>query len=385
MELETKGILAHGFLPTADPLLKLPAEFKALEETATQLPKLLMSDDLRKFIAQLPVLPMAQLKTEAERERAMLLLSFLGHGYVWGQKPVIETLPSSLATPWYEVAVSLGRPPVLSYASYALHNWRRINPVLPIALGNIVLLQNFLGGIDEEWFVLVHIDIEAKAIAALQAVVATINAVEKNIPDDLVIALEKLMHALRAMCDTLDRMPEHCDPYIYYNRVRPYLHAWKDNPELPVGMIYEGVADYHNQPQKFRGETGAQSTIIPTMDAILGVTHKNDLLRIYLQEMREYMPPKHRQFLEMVEQRAQVREYVLKHAHAVPRLAEFYNQCIHLVTRFRQTHLSYAAQYIQKQSQTSTANPNAIGTGGTPFMDYLRKHKIETEEFLIKS
>ncbi len=45
----------------------------------------------------------------------------------------------------------LGRPPVLSYASYALDNWRRIDRKNPIDLGNIALLQNFLGGQDEEY------------------------------------------------------------------------------------------------------------------------------------------------------------------------------------------------------------------------------------------
>ena len=56
---------------------------------------------------------------------------------------------------------------MLSYASYALDNWRRLDPASPIELGNIALLQNFLGGLDEEWFVLVHVDIEAKAGKAL--------------------------------------------------------------------------------------------------------------------------------------------------------------------------------------------------------------------------
>ena len=32
-----------------------------------------------------------------------------------------------------------------------------------------------------------------------------------------------------------------CDPYIYFNRVRPYIHGWKNNPALPQGLIYTGV------------------------------------------------------------------------------------------------------------------------------------------------
>ena len=33
------------------------------------------------------------------------------------------------------------------------------------------------------------------------------------------------------------RMPERCDPYIYFERVRPYIHGWKDNPALPEGSM----------------------------------------------------------------------------------------------------------------------------------------------------
>ena len=35
---------------------------------------------------------------------------------------------------------------------------------------------------------------------------------------------------------------------------------------------------------------------IPTLDAALMLKHSNDSLRHYLNEMREYMPPKHNQF-----------------------------------------------------------------------------------------
>ena len=46
----------------------------------------------------------------------------------------------------------LARLPVLTYASFNLHNWRRIDPSLPIELGNTQRALNFLGGQDEEWF-----------------------------------------------------------------------------------------------------------------------------------------------------------------------------------------------------------------------------------------
>src|SRR2546425_6396474 len=138
----------------------------------------------------------------------------------------------------------LGRPPVLSYASYALDNWRRLDPTKPIELGNITLLQNFLGGLDEEWFVLVHVDIEAKAGKALAGIAQALRAARADNPDEVMLCLHSAAAAEEQMHHTLRRMPERCDPYIYYNRVRPYIHGWKDNPTLPRGVVYDGVEDF---------------------------------------------------------------------------------------------------------------------------------------------
>jgi len=42
--------------------------------------------------------------------------------------------------------------------------------------------------------------------------------------------------------------------------------------------------------------------------------------------------------------------------------------------------LEYAAAYIRKQSQQAQSNPTEVGTGGTPFIPYLKKHLEETLE-----
>jgi indoleamine 2,3-dioxygenase len=369
----------RGFLPITDPLKKLPNKFSAWEEIAAQLPKLLVSNQVKQHLATLPEFPYQQLKTPAEYERAMLILSFLGHAYIWGDTTPAITIPYYLAKPWYEVAKILKRPPVLSYASYALHNWYRIDAARPIELGNIALLQNFLGGIDEEWFVLIHVEIEAKAALALQILVPAQQAARAGEATQLIVCMKKIAASLQAICDTLDRMPEHCDPYIYYNRVRPYIHGWKNNPAVPQGITYENC--YDQQPQFFRGETGAQSSIIPALDAILGIQHQNDQLVVYLQEMRDYMPASHREYLTQLESMGSVREFISQQKNS--ELREIYNQCVDFIVRFRLKHLSYAATYIQKQSQHAETNPNVVGTGGTPFMQYLKKHEEESMRFKL--
>jgi indoleamine 2,3-dioxygenase len=372
----------RGFLPFQDPLNRLSGPFDPWEKAARLLPKLLVSDQLRRTVADLPPFPIELVNDDRERERAMVLLSYLGHAYVWGGDQPATILPANLAVPWYEIAESLGRPPVLSYSSYALQNFFRFDATREIELGNIGLIQNFLGGIDEEWFILVHVEIERKAAPAIAALDACLDAIEAHDAEQLQHLLSQVASSQNAILATLRRMPEHCDPFIYYHRVRPYIHGWKNHPDIPDGVIYEGVSAYGGRPQQFRGETGAQSAIVPALDAMLGVRHKEDLLSSYLREMRTYMPPAHRAFLEALEARTPVRPFVERAGRKV--LTEAFNACVETLEAFRSLHLEYAAAYIFRQAQTDPKNPHAVGTGGTPFMQYLKKHCDETAENLVK-
>ncbi len=381
----------QGFLPQ-DPLGSLP-DFPALNNLGHELPKLLSARTVRRFITeQRQLLPSIPSTWRMEEYRAaMRILSFCGHAYVWEvpDQPA-TTLPPQLAQPWHEVAQRLGRPPVLSYASYALDNWRRLDKTKPIQLDNIVLLQNFLGGLDEEWFVVVHIQIEREAGPGLAGLLRAMNGAALDKKDEVLLGLKSLALAQTAMRDTLIRMKERCDPYVYYNRVRPYIHGWKNSPSLPNGLFYEGVESYAGQPQQFRGETGSQSTIVPCLDAGLGITHAPDPLTLYLQEMRDYMPPRHRAFLKKLEtatddrSRPLLASYVRDRKHSDPELWAAYGACVDLLVQFREIHIGYADSYIHRQHQSHASNPTAVGTGGTPFMQYLQKHLDETKQALVQ-
>jgi indoleamine 2,3-dioxygenase len=380
----------QGFLPS-DPLEQLP-DSPTLNHLAHELPKLLSARMVRQFIdgqRQLrPSIPATW--RDQDYRAAMRILSFAGHAYVWEtpDQPA-TTIPPQLARPWHDIAVKLGRPPVLSYASYALDNWRRLDPAKPIQLDNIVLLQNFLGGLDEEWFVVIHIQIERQAGPGLAGLIQAMNGAAGDKPDEVLAGLRSLAAAQTAMRDMLLRMKERCDPYMYYNRVRPYIHAWKNNPTLPQGLVYESVTAYAGQPQQFRGETGAQSSIVPCLDAGLGISHAPDPLTVYLQEMREYMPPRHQAFLRAIEQttdaggRPLLSGYIRDRRSHNPSLWNAYGTCVDLLAQFRDIHVGYADSYIHRQHQTYASNPSAVGTGGTPFMAYLQKHLDETRRAIV--
>ena len=365
-----------GYMQHTDPVTTLPPGNEAWDEMGKNLPKYLMGSNFRQRVKDLPAFKIETLKTDGEIRRAFLILSYIGQAYQWSDNEPAHVLPAVLAKPWYEVGKLVGRPPILSYTSYSIDNWYLLDKKGPIECGNIALLQCFLGGQDEEWFILIHIEIEKKAGKALKAIEDSQKAVAAQDLDALEKALTKLRDGIKAMYDVLARMPERCDPYVYFHRVRPYIFGWKNNPSLPNGVVYEGVEEYQGKGQTFRGETGAQSAIVPALDAVLGIVHEQDQLRDYLMEMRQYMPPMHVKFIEAAENGPSVRNFVM--ACNKESIKKLFNESVELVADFRALHLEYAGTYIHAQSQKTPGNPSAVGTGGTPFMVYLRKHRDET-------
>lgn len=373
----------RGFLPARDPAEALPRELARFDEVARDLPRLLLTGRVRAHLAELPALPVEALQEPAALRRAMLVLSFLGHAWVWGDGVPAAAIPANLAAPWCAVAARLGRPPVLSYASYALDNWRRLTARGPLELANLALLQNFLGGADEDWFVLVHVEIEARAACLLRELGPALSGAREGDVAGSAERLARIAAGVESLVAALARMPERCDPYIYYHRVRPFLHGWKDHPALPSGVVYEGVPAFGGRPQQLRGETGAQSGIVPALDAALGVAHADDPLRAYLRELRDYMPPRHRAFVEALETSPSLRPFVRESGSR--ELREAYDDCLRWLEAFRSMHLDYAERYIARQSESGADNPTAVGTGGTPFMRYLRKHRDETARHRLGS
>ena len=363
------SILESGFLPNKISTL-LSNEFDDVEYIAKNLPKILANNQIESEVLNLETEKNISNFSVDELERAMLLYSYIGHGYIWGGTSIEKVIPKNISKTWYKISQKLDRPPILSYASYALNNWKLQDVNKPFDLENIRILQNFLGGMDEDWFIMIHIAIEHEAKEILNNLKTYY--LDKNEDQSY---LENALVSIKKINQIMNRMPEKCDPFIYYNRVRPYIFGWKNNPATPNGVIYEGVEEYGGTPQLFRGETGAQSSIVPALDALLGVTHSNDPLKEYLDEMRLYMPKEHRNLLNDLDQWS---ENNRSNSVTEDSSVVLSDEIIKEVHAFRNKHLEYARIYIHEQSLSNQNNSNVVGTGGTPFMKYLDKHLQET-------
>jgi indoleamine 2,3-dioxygenase len=367
-----------GFLPFSDPLKRLPVitghdgdYFFCLEFLASNLPTFLEERKWREEAVSVlrsfhPVYTIKDKQPEDFLERMMLLYSYFASAYVYANyEAPANRLPKEISGPLTYLANRVNRQPILSYASYCLYNWQRKDTSVDINVDNIELIQNFslTNKQDEDWFILIHVDIEDKAKKAIQSICEVLRCYQKEEPVDLEVQLENIHSSLIMMNKTLDRMPEKCNPDNYFSKVRPYIFGFEN-------ITY----DYPKAVMNLRGETGAQSSIIPTLLSFFEIKHKQSILTTHLLEMRKYMPCPHRTLISNIERQA----YPLREICKESGLKDLYNSCLKEIIKFRETHFRYAMEYIQAK----VVNPK--GTGGTPYIEWLGNLIKETEEFILE-
>jgi indoleamine 2,3-dioxygenase len=358
-------------VPEHDPLDRLPGAFRALDDLAPVIPALIMNQEVRRFLAGLPEPDVAAL-TDAEAERAMLILSALTMAHVWGGKEPDFTLPRNIAVPLMALSKRLGRPPIVMHATLVLNNWRRLDPTRPLALDNVDTQFTFTGSFDEKWFYLATLGVELAGVPAIVALVDAVTAAQHG--DDTALAdhLIALDAGIRQMTTALMRMTERCDPYVFYNRIRPYLAGWP-----APGLLYAGT---DTAPQIWAGGSAAQSSLLQSFDAGLGIRHEHAHTRDFLDAMLQYMPPKHRALVAALRETSTIRT---RADNGSPALRDAYNACIAGTDEFRRKHIGLTSQYIVKQASIHVG-PGTTGTGGTDFVEFLRESRVETARAQLK-
>jgi indoleamine 2,3-dioxygenase len=368
----------RGFVPEHDPLDALPEAFRAWDETLAILPALIMNGDARRWITTIPELDIAALDGEAEQERAALILSALTMAHVWGSAAPDFTLPRNIAVPLVALSQRLGRPPVILHATGVLNNWRRLDPARPLALDNVDTQATFTGSFDEKWFYLATLGVELAGAPAMMALADAVGASQRGDDTALVGYLTTLEVGIKAMSVALMRLTERCDPYVFYNRIRPFLAGWP-----APGLTYAGTG---LPPQVWAGGSAAQSSLLQSIDAGLHIRHEHAQTRDFLEAMLQYMPPKHRAFVAALREGSAIRERGLQGA---PALRDVYNACIAAADEFRRKHIGLASHYIVKQAATRIGSDivgpgSATGTGGTDFVEFLRESRVETARSQLK-
>lgn len=354
----------RGFLPERDPLCSFPADssYKRLDDIGRDLPSLLQDSQFRRYARTLDI---PNWRGEADDENLpelrlyYLRLGFLASAYInqVGEE-ACHVLPANIAAPLAQACKLLERPPILSYDGYALYNWRRFQPDRPIALGNLDTLQNFVHLYDEHWFILAHVEIEAIAADILAAIARIDTALKTVAKPDIEADLSRIAEAVGRQVTVLKRIPEKMDPKLYFKTFRPYIRFFEH-------VVYEGV---NQQAIDFRGETGAQSSIVPVLVEFMKIPHQSSILTEHLEDMRRYMPKRHRLYIEQVAAMPSIR-------HSEYR--EPFNAILDHLIEFRKVHYGWANEYIHKHVK------DPRGTGGTPYMQWLNQMILETEAYKL--
>jgi len=95
----------------------------------------------------------------------------------------------------------------------------------------------------------------------------------------------------------------------------------------------------------------------------------------------EHSPASLRQLFTLNSQQYN-RKYQALMEKTIPKLWQAFTNCVKLLAQFRHIHYDYATRYVHNQSKQWDSNSAKIGTGGTPFMRYLKKHLDETYQLL---
>lgn len=279
----------------------------------------------------------------------------------------------------------------MEYAgSYALFNFRLEDPGQGLEYSNLRLIRAFEHGLDptssEAGFVLVHVDMVKNSGPLVKGTVGSLeicqhirdilkgNAVQGSALDcrsDLNANLHSVLSSLVQINGSMEKMWGKSKPGAYTS-FRTFIFGITAQSMFPNGVVYEGVGD-DGEPKSFRGESGANDSMIPLMDNLLQIPMPDTPLTRILEDFRSYRPSNHRQFLAWVRGRSEalrLKEWALGlvgdpvDAQLIES-RQLWLKILNQVRDFRWRHWCFAREYILKQTKHPTA------TGGSPIVTWL--------------
>jgi indoleamine 2,3-dioxygenase len=376
----------NGFLPISDPLKVLPNTYKELQLLIDNL--YVFQNEDKKGILAIPdeiekaVLIIPDYSELIEEEHDVFILQALFRAYTFitsgytlelsyqefiknGNYGVARRLlPQNIAKPLVLVSKKLDVYPWLDYHyAYSLGNYVKKNEEDGLQWQNLDMACKFTGSKDEVGFIMLHVYINELS----PLLVSSVMDFGKN------IAFSNINKNLRLCGRTMEEMNKRrremwvASRHENYNDFRIFIMGIKGNDSIfGNGLVYEDCFD--NNPQQFRGQTGAQDNIIPMIDIFSGIVDyypENDLTK-YLLDLRSYRPKCIQNFF------VDLRTYykanpVLKTLEKTENIEGliYLLKIVDEVYLFRNGHWQFVQKYIMSNTKY------AFATGGTPITTWL--------------
>ena len=278
-------------------------------------------------------------------------------------------IPNNIAEPFCKIADLLGCYPWLEYHySYGLGNYTIIKKRedFNYKLEDIRAESLFCGDTDEINFIKVHILINLYSPILISSIFDILTNIHIGNTSDVIKNLKSLMECVQNMNEKRKYMWDNSDK-VRYGAYRIFLMGHTGNEKIfDKGILYEDNEGINQEYVQYRGETGAQDDIIPTLDIFTGVTkyYPENILTKYLYELRDYRPKVIIDFFNDLEKESKDLSFKIYELCGVKGLI-YLLTIINEIYLFRNGHWQFVKKYIMSNTKYNVA------TGGTPLNLWL--------------
>jgi len=379
----------HGFLPIKEPLSKLPSQYDALQYVIDRLHVnqnngiLGIPNEIVKAVTSIPnYLSIVDQETDVFILQALYrAYTFITSGFTLelsyqefvksGNYGVArQLLPANIAEPLVCVSNKLKAYPWLDYHyAYSLGNYVKQDINQCLRWDNLDMACKFVGSSDEIGFIMVHVYINEKSPELVDSVMRYGKVNSDGTYKGNIMCNELLARAGITMQEINKRRREmwSASKHENYNDFRVFIMGIKGNDKIfPNGLIYENC--FNEEPQYYRGQTGAQDNIIPMMDIFTGIVdyYPDNQLTQYLLDLRSYRPVCIQEFFNDLREYYKNNSIFEKFKKDLNFTGLIYLLCIvDEVYLFRNGHWQFVQKYIMSNTKY------AFATGGTPITTWL--------------
>jgi len=199
----------------------------------------------------------------------------------------------------------------------------------------------------------------------------------------LIAALRDIASGLRSMAELMPRMADGCEPKVFHELIRTPLSSFG----RPVR--FEGVGGGSGETRELGGASGAQSAVLPAVDAFLGIGHSGPHELVQWSPKTtpflRHLPPAHRELIRKLRSSAPgsastvqtistrlALEGATTATEVATGLITAHAECLNALTSFRKAHMALVRQFIVspalseraeafKTRPTRSTNPYPVG------------------------